>query len=146
MVSYGTADLNFISKNRNMLQTILRDTFGLTSLIMSYAFSIGNMYTKSKTALSLTDSAVQALKARIQMYLAPGLPLAFPTLMTMRMIRTYIVTGMRRERFPDMKFATGVFDEKLPDPAKLNQTMRTLKHLELNRNNVEGVDRDAHEE
>jgi hypothetical protein len=135
MVSYATVDLVPMSANEYMLQDILRDRMGFKGLIMSDAYSIPNLYTQSKTATSLEDAALQALRAGLQMELAPaGTPAVFPTLISS--VKDKTVAKLIDEaalKMLEIKFASGVFEQPLADLGVMNKTLRAPAHLDLAR-------------
>jgi beta-glucosidase-like glycosyl hydrolase len=135
MCSYSSVDLIPMSANRYMLQDILRDTLGFEGIIMSDAFSISNMFTAQKTATSPQDAAVQALEAGLGLELSPGSPGYFPNLLSLGN-DTKIVELVDKavHHLLVIKFATGTFEQPLPNAETIQQTLRATQHLEVNRN------------
>ncbi|KAK7408602.1 hypothetical protein QQX98_009250 [Neonectria punicea] len=134
MVSYATVDLVPMSMNEYMIQDILRGKLGFDGVVMSDAGSIANMYTQSKVATSYEDAALQALQAGLQMELSPGNPATFPLLISS--VGNKNVAKLIDEaalNLLTLKFATGAFDNALPDEANANKTLRASSHLNLAR-------------
>ncbi|CAM1507895.1 Fc.00g047430.m01.CDS01 [Cosmosporella sp. VM-42] len=134
MVSYATVDLVPMSMNEYMIQEILRGNLGFDGVIMSDAFSIPHMYTESKVATSYGDAALQALHAGLQMELSPGQPAVFPTLIS-SVAKTAVAKAIDAAALNllEIKFATGLFDNPLPDESKADGTLRAPQHLDLAR-------------
>ncbi|KAI0903364.1 beta-glucosidase [Ustulina deusta] len=135
MVSYATVDQVPMSANKYMLRKILRGIMGFKGLIMSDAIAIPHLYTQSRVAKSTADAGLKALRAGLQHELNPvGTP-AFPTLINS--VDDADVAYMINEAvraFLEIKFATGTFDLPLPSVNELNETLRSDRHLEINRN------------
>jgi hypothetical protein len=141
MVSYATVDLVPMSMNEYMIQEILRGKLGFDGVVMSDAQSIPNMYAQSKVASSYADAGLLALKAGLQLELNPGNPACFPLLI--ESIKSSEVQKLVDEavlKLLTLKFATGLFDNALPDVETANKTLRSSEHLEIARDAArEGV-------
>ncbi|KAF4471888.1 periplasmic beta-glucosidase [Fusarium albosuccineum] len=134
MVSYASVDLVPMSMNEYMIQEILRGKLGFDGVVMSDAGSISNMYTQSRVATSYADAGLQALKAGLQMELSPGNPAVFPNLIDN--VKDKTVAKLIDEAVLNLltiKFATGLFDNELPDVETSNKTLRQPAHLKLAR-------------
>ncbi|KAJ4316204.1 hypothetical protein N0V84_007986 [Fusarium piperis] len=134
MVSYASVDLIPMSMNEYMIQDILRGKLGFHGVVMSDAGSISNMYTQSRVATSYADAGLQALKAGLQMELSPGNPAVFPNLINS--VKDKQVARLIDEAVLNLltiKFATGLFDNDVPDVETANNTLRQSAHLELAR-------------
>ncbi|KAJ4292589.1 hypothetical protein N0V90_009252 [Kalmusia sp. IMI 367209] len=134
MVSYASVDLVPMSINEYLLRNILREQLSFDGIIMSDAGSVSNLYTESRVATSYADAAEQALVAGVQMELSPGSPAVFPNLVNITNDTT--ISNLVDEaalNILQIKFATGLFDNPLPDPARLNNTLRNSRHLKLAR-------------
>ncbi|CAJ0548363.1 Ff.00g019760.m01.CDS01 [Fusarium sp. VM40] len=132
MVSYATVDQIPMSMNEYMIQDILRGKLGFDGVIMSDAGSIANMYTQSRVATSYADAGLQALHAGLQMELSPGSPAVFPNLIDS--IKNKEVSKLIDEAALNLltiKYATGLFDNPVPDVQVANTTLRQPKHLKL---------------
>ncbi|KAJ8126056.1 hypothetical protein O1611_g7583 [Lasiodiplodia mahajangana] len=135
MVSYATVDQVPMSANKHMLQKILRGIMGFKGLIMSDAFAIPHLYTQYRVAKSIADSGLRALRAGLQHELNPGGIPVFPTLIDS--VGDTNIAHLINEAVKailEIKFATGVFDLPLPSIEALNETLRSERHLEINRN------------
>ncbi|KAM5344808.1 hypothetical protein ACJ41O_010670 [Fusarium nematophilum] len=135
MVSYATVDLVPMSMNGYMIREVLREKLGFEGVVMSDAGSIANMYTQSRVATSYADAALQALEAGLQMELSPGNPATFPTLVSSvkkdEKVAKWIDDAVLN--LLTVKFATGLFDNALPDVETANKTLRKDSHLKLAR-------------
>ncbi|KAJ3526188.1 hypothetical protein NM208_g11311 [Fusarium decemcellulare] len=134
MVSYASVDLVPMSMNEYMIQEVLRGKLGFDGVVMSDAGSISNMYTQSRVATSYADAGLQALKAGLQMELSPGNPAVFPNLVDN--VKDKNVAKLIDEAVINLltiKFATGLFDNELPDVETANKTLRQPAHLKLAR-------------
>lgn len=134
MVSYATVDLVPMSVNEYMLQDILRGKLGFDGVIMSDAGSIINTHTQSRVATSNDDAALQALKAGLQMELSPANPAVFPNLVSH--VKDKKVAKLIDEAVLNLlsiKYATGLFDNGVPDIETANKTLRRTEHLKLAR-------------
>ncbi|KAK6814628.1 hypothetical protein RU639_009567 [Aspergillus parasiticus] len=135
MVSYASVDLVPMSANKYLVRDVLRQRLGFEGIVMSDAGAIAHLYTESRLADSYAEAALLALEAGLQMELSPQSPAVFPTLVAAaedrhvgQLINEAVLNILQ------LKFATGVFDNPLPDPAKVNDTLRTPAHLEISRN------------
>ncbi|KAE8365757.1 alkaline-phosphatase-like protein [Aspergillus caelatus] len=135
MVSYASVDLVPMSANKYLVRDVLREKLGFEGIVMSDAGSIAHLYTESRLADSYAEAALLALEAGLQMELSPGSPAVFPTLVAAaedrhvgKLINDAVLNILQ------LKFATGLFDNPLPDPAKVNETLRTPAHLDISRN------------
>ncbi|KAF6794671.1 periplasmic beta-glucosidase [Colletotrichum musicola] len=135
MVSYASVDQIPMSRNRYLNKDVLRDLLGFKGLIMSDAGSIRNMYTQSKVAKSFADAGVKALRGGLEHELSPRPPSVFPTLIDS--VNDTEIVGLVDEAVRailEIKFVTGTFDLPLPTGETLNATLRSEKHLDINRN------------
>ncbi|KAJ9644821.1 hypothetical protein H2204_001283 [Knufia peltigerae] len=134
MVSYSSVDRVPMSMNTKLIQGMLRSELGFQGLIMSDAMGILHLDTQSLVASSLEDAALRALRAGLQLELAPGQPACFPSLVNSsddaEVIR--LVDEAVRQNLI-VKFETGTFDLPLPTLENLNQTLRAAEHLDVNR-------------
>ncbi|KAI0534159.1 beta-glucosidase [Xylaria digitata] len=135
MVSYATVDQVPMTANKYMLRKVLRGIMGFKGLIMSDAIAIPHLYTQSKVAKSAADAGLKALYAGLEHELNPAGTAVFPTLIdsvddveVARMIDEAVKAVL------EIKFATGTFDLPLPSVGALNKTLRSDRHLEINRN------------
>ncbi|OGM40738.1 periplasmic beta-glucosidase [Aspergillus bombycis] len=134
MVSYASVDLVPMSANRYLVRDILRQRLGFEGVIMSDAGSIAHLHTESKLARSYPEAALLALDAGLQMELSPGSPAVFPNLVAAAGdTRAGDLIDEAVLNILQLKFATGVFDTPLPDPAKVTRTLRTPAHLDIAR-------------
>ncbi|KIX05651.1 uncharacterized protein Z518_03623 [Rhinocladiella mackenziei CBS 650.93] len=134
MISYSSIDRTPMSTNTALIQGMLRSEMGFRGLIMSDAMGILHLYTESKVASSYKDAAVKALRAGLQLELAPGQPACFPFLVNSsndQEIVNLVDEAVRQHLV--IKFETGMFDLPLPTPENLNRTLRAPQHLEINR-------------
>jgi len=134
MISYSSIDRVPMSMNTKLVQGMLRNEMGFEGMIMSDAMGILHLHTESRVASSHEDAAVKALKAGLQIELAPVQPACFPFLVNRSgdsEIEQLVTKAARR--MLEVKFATGMFDLPLPSEEILNQTLRAEKHLEVNR-------------
>ncbi|KAJ3565710.1 hypothetical protein NPX13_g7405 [Xylaria arbuscula] len=135
MVSYATVDQVPMSANKYMLRKILRGMMGFTGLIMSDAVAIPHLYSRSKVAKSAPDAALKALRAGLEHELDPSGNAAFPTLVDS--VGDAEIAQMIDEAVKailEIKFATGTFDLPLPSGHMLEKTLRSDRHLEINKN------------
>ncbi|GAW17462.1 hypothetical protein ANO14919_069190 [Xylariales sp. No.14919] len=135
MVSYATVDQVPMPSNKYMLRKVLRGIMGFKGLIMSDAVAIPHLYTQSKVAKSATDAGLKALRAGLEHELNPAGTAVFPTLINS--VDDAEVAHMIDEAVRailEIKFATGTFDLPLPSASELNKTLRSDRHLEVNRN------------
>ncbi|KAL0932621.1 periplasmic beta-glucosidase [Colletotrichum truncatum] len=135
MVSYASVDQIPMSRNKYLNKEVLRGLLGFKGLIMSDAGSIRNMYTQSKVAKSFADAGLKALRGGLEHELSPRPPSVFPTLIDF--VNNTEIAGLINEAVQailEIKFATGTFDLPLPSVESLNATLRSEKHLEVNRN------------
>ncbi|ETI23267.1 hypothetical protein G647_05066 [Cladophialophora carrionii CBS 160.54] len=134
MISYSSIDRIPMSMNTALIQNMLRTEMGFTGLVMSDAMGILHLYTESKVASSYKDAAIKALRAGLQLELAPGQPACFP----------YLVNSSDDQEIVDLvneaarqnliiKFDTGMFDLPLPTMENLDRTLRAPQHLDVNR-------------
>ncbi|KAK5166685.1 uncharacterized protein LTR77_008229 [Saxophila tyrrhenica] len=138
MASYSSVDRLPMHKNRYMFQDILRQKLGFEGLIMTDANGIWQMHNQMYAASSLQDAAVQAVHAGIEMELCPP---SEPTVCGMPTLLNAINGSAVLQRdidqavlaFLEIKFRTGLFDQSLPDPQKLNSTLRLPQSLEIAR-------------
>ncbi|KAF7559273.1 hypothetical protein G7046_g4872 [Stylonectria norvegica] len=134
MVSYASVDLVPMSMNEFMIQDVLRQKLGFNGVVMSDALSIRNMYTQSKVATSNEDAALLALQAGLQMELSPAQPATFPTLLSsIKQKKVAKRIDEAATNLLEIKFATGLFDNALPDVAQANRTLRSPTHLKIAR-------------
>lgn len=138
MVSYSTVDRVPMHKNRYMLQAILRHKIGFAGLVMTDAWGIWQMHAQSKTAPTLQDAALQAVQAGIEMELCPPQEpsvCGMPHLLDVVRNRTDVQQAVDDAVLAilKIKFRTGLFDNPLPDPAQLNKTLRSPRHLDIAR-------------
>ncbi|KAF7594859.1 hypothetical protein BBP40_008189 [Aspergillus hancockii] len=134
MVSYASVDLVPMSANKYLIRDILRHKLGFEGVIMSDAGSIAHLYTESQLVRSYAEAALLALDAGLQMELSPGSPAVFPNLVSVtedRRVGDLVDEAVLN--ILQLKFATGVFDNPIPDPTELNRTLRTPAHLETAR-------------
>lgn len=134
MISYSSVDRVPMSMNTKLAQGMLRNEMGFEGMIMSDAMGILHLHTESRVASSYEDAAVKALRAGLQIELAPLQPACFPFLVNRSgdsEIEQLVFEAARH--MLEVKFATGMFDLPLPSEKTLNQTLRAEKHLEVNR-------------
>lgn len=134
MISYSSVDRVPMSMNTALIQGMLRSEMGFKGLLMSDAGGILHLHTQSLVASSYKDAAIKALRAGLQLELAPGQPACFPYLVNSsndQEIVNLVNEAVRQNLI--IKFETGTFDLPLPTAAKLNQTLRAPQHLEVNR-------------
>lgn len=137
MASYSTVDGVPSSINRHLLQDVLRGTLGFKGLIMSDANAIEYLFTESRVASSREDAAVKALTAGLEHELHPGGRGLFADLRDPQYEAELDVVSLVDESvraFLEIKFATGMFDRPLPSFENMKATLRSKRHLELNRN------------
>ncbi|KAI1756121.1 beta-glucosidase [Xylaria castorea] len=135
MISYATVDQIPMSANKYMVQKILRGIMDFKGLVMSDAFAIAHLYTQSKVAKSAADAGLRALRAGLQHELNPGGIPIFPTLSDS--VGDPEVADMIDEAVKailEIKFTTGTFDLPMPSLSGLNETLRSDRHLDINRN------------
>ncbi|KEF59504.1 uncharacterized protein A1O9_04348 [Exophiala aquamarina CBS 119918] len=134
MISYSSIDRTPMSMNTALIQGMLRSEMGFQGLIMSDAMGIMHLYTQSMVASSYKDAAIKALRAGLQLELAPGQPACFPFLVSSsndQEIVDLVDEAVRQNLI--IKFETGMFDLPLPTLEQLNRTLRSNDHLEINR-------------
>jgi beta-glucosidase len=134
MISYSSIDRIPMSMNTALIQGMLRSEMGFQGLIMSDAMGILHLFTESKMASSHKDAAIKALRAGLQLELAPRQPACFPFLVNSsndQEIVDLVDEAVRQHLI--IKFETGMFDLALPTPENLNRTLRAPEHLEINR-------------
>ncbi|KAK2693567.1 hypothetical protein QWA68_006911 [Fusarium oxysporum] len=134
MVSYSSVDRVPMSINKQLLQGMLRSEMGFEGLLMSDAMAIPHLHTQSLVASSLKDAATKALRAGLQLELAPQQPAAFPTLVNSsddQEIVRLVDEAVKQHLI--IKFATGMFDLPLPTMNDLKKVLRSSKHLDVNR-------------
>ncbi|KAF5692703.1 beta-glucosidase [Fusarium denticulatum] len=134
MVSYSSIDRVPMSINKQLLQGMLRSEMGFEGLLMSDAMAIPHLHTQSLVASSLKDAATKALRAGLQLELAPQQPAAFPSLANSsddREIVSLVDEAVKQHLI--IKFATGMFDLPLPTINDLKKALRSSKHLDVNR-------------
>ncbi|KAF2085372.1 glycoside hydrolase family 3 protein [Saccharata proteae CBS 121410] len=134
MASYASVDRVPMSANRYMLQDVLRDKMGFEGLIMSDATAVYHLYTQSKIAASPADAALKAVRAGLQMELAPQQPATFPTLVDVSSSDDLAAIDEAVRQILEIKFATGMFERPLPSVSALETTLRAPQHLEAARN------------
>lgn len=135
MVSYTSLDRVPMAANKFMVQTVLREHIGFKGVIMSDAMAIPWLNAHSRVASSLSDAAMLALRAGLQMELSPQQPAAFPTLVdaandteVVQLVDAAVLNLLQ------VKFATGLFDRPLPSLETLKTTIRSPQHLDADRN------------
>lgn len=134
MVSYASVDRVPSHMNTALIQGMLRGKMGFKGMIMSDAMGIKNLHTQSKVASSEADAAIKALKAGVQIELAPEQPAYFPELSNYdNDTQIMALVDEASRHMLEIKFAVGMFDLPLPTLESLNQTLRALDHLEINR-------------
>lgn len=135
MASYSAVDRVPMAINKYLLQTVLRDTIGFDGVIMSDAGAISQLHSLHAVASSPAEAAVKALKAGLQLELAPGQPAMFPNLIDSASDPAIVaLVDSAVQKLLELKFLTGTFDEPLPTLENLNSTLRRESHLEVARN------------
>lgn len=135
MVSYASVDRVPMSINRYMIQDVLRGILGFKGLVMSDANSIQYTVEESKVSKSPADAAQKTLRAGLEHELSPAGNGLYPTLINF-VNDTEIASLINQSvsALLEIKFATGVFDNPLPTAGNLERTLRSERHLEINRN------------
>nr|RBQ84671.1 hypothetical protein FVER53263_08650 [Fusarium verticillioides] len=134
MVSYSSIDRVPVSINKQLLQGMLRSEMGFEGLLMSDATAIPHLHTQSLVASSIKDAATKALRAGLQLELAPQQPAAFPSLVNSSDDHEIVrLVDEAVKQHLVIKFATGIFDLPLPTMSDLKKVLRSSKHLDVNR-------------
>ncbi|KAF5989084.1 Periplasmic beta-glucosidase [Fusarium coicis] len=134
MVSYSSIDRVPMSINKQLLQGMLRSEMGFEGLLMSDATAIPHLHTQSLVASSIKDAATKALRAGLQLELAPQQPAAFPSLVNSSDDHEVVrLVDEAVKQHLIIKFATGMFDLPLPTMSDLKKVLRSSKHLDVNR-------------
>lgn len=135
MTSYASVDRIPMAANEWMLQEVLKKKMGFNGVIMSDALAIPWLHTQSLVASSVPEAGLLALKAGLDLELSPLQPAVFPTLKDVvnntdvgNMINAAALNILK------LKFATGAFDRPLPSLEHLDSTIRSSRHLAINRN------------
>lgn len=135
MASYSALDRVPMSVNKYMLQTVLRNTIGFDGVVMSDAGAISELQTLHLVASSALNAALKALKAGLQLELAPGQPAMFPNLIDSANDSTVVgLVDKAVSQLLELKFLAGVFDQPLPTIENVNATLRKSSHLEVAKN------------
>lgn len=138
MASYSAVDRVPMSVNKYLLQTVLRNAIGFEGVIMSDALAISELYTLHAVASSSTDAALKAVKAGLQLELAPAQPAMFPNLIDSANDSTVVgLVNTAVKQLLEIKFLAGVFDQPLPTIENLNATLRKASHLKVAKNATE---------
>ncbi|OAA61990.1 Glycoside hydrolase, superfamily [Niveomyces insectorum RCEF 264] len=134
MVSYTSVDRVPMAVNKYLLQDHLRQNIGFRGVLMSDAGEVPNLYTLSLTADSAETAALRALRAGMQLELAPS-DAAFPRLID-HVNETDVADLINQavRQILEIKFQTGTFDKPLPTVDNLKATFRAPAHLAINRN------------
>ncbi|KAK5036534.1 hypothetical protein LTS07_002261 [Exophiala sideris] len=133
MISYASIDRIPMSMNKAMIQGMLRNEMGFQGLVMSDAVAINHLYTQSLVASSYKDAAIKAVKAGMQLELAPQQPACFPYLVNSSNDTSIVeMVDEAVRQLLIIKFETGMFDQPLPTLENLNATLRSAGHLDTN--------------
>lgn len=132
MPSYSSYDQVPMHSNIELTRDVIRDTLGFEGVIISDWAGITQLNTYQFTARDIAEAGQQALAITIDHEIGPWDKSGFEALANTTDQKTLDLVDDATRRMLYLKFMTKTFEEPVPDLSKINSTLKSEKHTEVN--------------